>query len=342
MSDSKKSDPRRPSIEFPDDEPVIDLVDEVSGDPADGDLSDLEKNLLTLDRSFARGLEKTGEDLRTFPELPDLDDLNGFDFEEDDAELPASGTLPPAAAKEPLPDGTEPELDWLLDEVAFAPAADPARGKGGMDNDVTEISEFDEQFLDAEEVIDGPPAAKVESDDVNDDETLELLDLDDDDIDNELVWFDDIDKPPAHGAVAQAGQAGVAPLEPAGPRLFSDAPAADTAAADLFDAFVQSGRPVGGDALESAGPLAAAAAPLAAIPVTAALSQSYTVDVSQPPAANTLAEDQIEAAVERVITRMYAGTIETIIRQSIEKAVLKEIERLKNHLLENDLGDKIP
>ena len=47
MSDSKKSDPRRPSIEFPDDEPVIDLVDEVSGGPADGDLSDLEKNLLT-------------------------------------------------------------------------------------------------------------------------------------------------------------------------------------------------------------------------------------------------------------------------------------------------------
>jgi hypothetical protein len=39
---------------------------------------------------------------------------------------------------------------------------------------------------------------------------------------------------------------------------------------------------------------------------------------------------------------MYAGTIETIIRQSIEKAVLKEIERLKNRLLENDPDDKIP
>jgi hypothetical protein len=342
MSDSKKSDPERPSIEFLDDEPIIDLVDEVSGGPADGDLSDLEKNLLTLDRSFGRGLEKTGEDLHTFPELPDLDDLNGFDFEEGDTEPQASSALPPATTKEPLPDGTETELDWLLDEVASAPAEDPARGVGGMDNDVTEISEFDEQFLDAEEVIDGQPAEGVESDGGNDDnETLELLDLDDDDIDNELVWFDDIDKPLDHGAVAQAGQAGVAPLEPAGPQLFSDAPAASTAA-DLFDAFVQSGRPVGGDALASAGPFAAAAAPLTAIPVTAALSQSYTVDVSQPAAANTLTEDQIEAAVERVITRMYAGTIETIIRQSIEKAVFKEIERLKNHLLENDPGDKIP
>jgi hypothetical protein len=339
MSDSKKSDPKRPSIQFLDDEPIIDLVDEVSEGPADGDLSDLEKNLLTLDRSFGRGLEKTGEDLRPFPGLPDLNDLNGFDFEEDDAGRPASGALAPAAAKEPLPDGTEPELDWLLDEVASAPAEDPARGAGGTDNDVTEIMEFDEQFLEAEEVIDGQPAAEDESDGENDDETLELLDLDDDDIDNELVWFDDLDKPPDHGGVAQAGQAGVAPIEPAGPRLFSDAPAADTTAADLFDAFVQSGRPVGGDALVTAGP--SAAAPLRALPDTAALSQSYTVDVSQPPAAKALTKDQIDAAVERVITRMYAGTIETIIRQSIEKAVFKEIERLKNRLLENDPGDKI-
>ena len=343
MSDSKKSGPKRPPIEFPDDEPIIDLVDEVPVGPANADLSDLEKNLLGIGRSFDRGLEKTDEDPGLFPELPDLNDLNGFDFEEDDAERPASGTLPPAAAKEPLPNGTEPELDWLLDEVASAPAEGPARGAGRTDNDVTEIAEFDEQFLEAEEVIDSQPAAEDESDGGNDDETLELLDLDDDDTDNELIWFDDLDKPPDHGAAAPAGQAGVAPLAPAGPRLFSDAPAADTTAVDLFDAFVQSGRPVGGDALVTAGPpAAAAAAPRTAIPDTAALSHSYTMDVSQPPAAHALTEDQIDAAVERVITRMYAGTIETIIRQSIEKAVFKEIERLKNRLLENDPGDKIP
>jgi hypothetical protein len=340
MSDSKKSDPKRPPIESLDDEPIIDLVDEVRGGPANGDLSDLEKNLLNLERSFGRGLKKTGEDLRPLPELPDLNDLDGFDFEEDDAVRPASGTLPPAAAKEPLPDGTEPELDWLIDEVASASAEDPAHGAGGTDNDVTEISEFDEQFLEAEEVIDGPPAAEDESDGGGDDETLELLDLDDDDIDNELVWFDDLDKPPDHGGVAQAGQAGVAPVKPADLRLFSDTPAADTTAADLFDAFVQSGRPVGG-ALVTAGPPATAAA-LAAIPETAALSRSHTAYVSQPPAASALTEDQIDAAVERVITRMYAGTIETIILQSIEKAVSKEIERLKNRLLENDPGDTIP
>jgi hypothetical protein len=343
MSDSKKSDPKRPLIESPDDEPIIDLVDEIPAGPADGDLSDLEKNLLNLGRSFGGGLEKTGEDLRTLREPPDLNDLNGFAFEEeDDAQHPASGILPPAAAKEPLPDGTEPELDWLLDEVASAPVEDPARGAGGTDNDVTEILEFDEQFLEAEEVIDGQPAAEDEADGGNDDETLELLDIDDDDIDNELVWFDDLDQPPDHVEVAQAGQAGGAPLKPADPRLVSDAPAADTTAADLFDAFVQSGRPAGGDALVTAGPSAAAADPPTAMPDTAAPSQSHPADDSQPPPANALTEDQIDAAVERVITRMYAGTIETIILQSIEKAVFNEIERLKNRLLENDLADKIP
>jgi hypothetical protein len=342
MSDSKKSDPKRPAIESLDDELVIDLIDEVPGGPADGDLSDLEQNLLSFERSFGRGLEKSGEHLRTFPDLPDLNDLNGFDFEEDDVERPASGTLPPAAAREPLPNGMEPELDWLLDEDTPAPAENPARAAGGTDNDVTEILEFDEQFLEAEEVIEGQPAAEDESAGGNDDETLELLDLDDDDIDNELVWFDDLDMPPDHGGVAQAGQAGVAPLEPADNRLFSDAPAADTAAADLFDAFVQSGRRLEDDALVTAGLSAAAAAPLTAIPDTAALSQPHTADVAPPPAANALTEDQIDAAVERVITRMYAGTIETIILQSIEKAVFKEIDRLKNRLLENDPGDKIP
>jgi hypothetical protein len=340
MSDSKKSDPAQPSIEFLDDEPIIDLVDEVPEGPADGALSDLEKNLLNLDKSFSRGLEKPGEDLRPFSELPDLDDLNGFDFEEDSAEHPASGTPPPATANEPLPDGTEPELDWLLDEVAAAPAVGPARNAGGIDNDVTEITEFDEQFLEAEEVIDGQAAAEDGSDAENEEETLELLDLDDDDIDNELVWFDDIEKPHVHSAVAQAGQDSAAPPEPADPRIFSDTPAAGTSASDLFDAFVQSGGPAGGDTLATAGP--STVAPLGAIPVAAALSRSETVDVPQPAAANALTEDQVDAAVERVITRMYAGTIETIIRQSIEKAVLKEIERVKNRLLENDPGDKIP
>jgi hypothetical protein len=345
MNDSKKSDPKRAPIESQDDEPIIDLVDEVPEGPVDGDLSDLEKNLLNLEQSFDHSLEKTDEVLRPLPELPDLNDLDGFDLEEEDEEDLAPSTLPTAAVKEHLPDGIEPELDWLLDEEAPAPAKEPARAAGGTDHGVTEISEFDEQFLEAEEVVDGRPAAEDESDGGDDeDETLELLDLDDNDTDNdnELVWFDDLDKPPDHGAEAQAEPAGVAPLEPEEPRLVSSAPTADTSAADLFDAFVESGRPIGADALTGAGPPVTPPVPPTAMPETAVLSQPHTAEVSQPPAAGALTEDQIEAAVERVITRMYAGTIETIILKSIEKAVSKEIERLKNRLLENDPDDNIP
>ncbi len=112
MSDSKKSDPTQPSIEFLDDEPIIDLVDEVPEGPADGALSDLEKNLLNLERSFGHGLEKPGEDLRTLSELPDLDDLNGFDFEEDSTEHPAPGTLPSRRSqKSPCP--TARSRNWI-------------------------------------------------------------------------------------------------------------------------------------------------------------------------------------------------------------------------------------
>jgi hypothetical protein len=334
MNDSKKSDPKRAPIESLDDEPIIDLVDEVPEGPVDGDLSDLEKNLLNLEQSFDHSLEKTGEDLRPLPELPDLNDLDGFDLEEDEAEDLAPSTLPAAAVKEHLPNGMEPELDWLLDEDAPAPAQEPARAAGATDNGVTEISEFDEQFLEAEEVVDGQPAAEDESNGGDEDETLELLDLDDNDTDNELVWFDDLDKPPDRGAEAQT--------EPADPRPVSSAPAADTSAADLFDAFVESGRPIGAEALAGVGPPVTQLVPPTAMPETAVLSQPHTAEVSQPPAAGVLTEDQIDAAVERVITRMYAGTIETIILKSIEKAVSKEIERLKNRLLENDPDDKIP
>jgi hypothetical protein len=42
--------------------------------------------------------------------------------------------------------------------------------------------------------------------------------------------------------------------------------------------------------------------------------------------------DQIDAAIERVITEKFAGKIEGIIYDVIEKAVTKEISRLKSAL----------
>jgi hypothetical protein len=47
-------------------------------------------------------------------------------------------------------------------------------------------------------------------------------------------------------------------------------------------------------------------------------------------------QDQIEKSIERVIEQKFPGKIESMIREIIEKAVSKEIDRLKNILLEDD------
>jgi hypothetical protein len=46
--------------------------------------------------------------------------------------------------------------------------------------------------------------------------------------------------------------------------------------------------------------------------------------------------EEIEAAVERVIERKLGGTIEATILRVIETAVTREIDRLKQLLLEDD------
>ena len=51
---------------------------------------------------------------------------------------------------------------------------------------------------------------------------------------------------------------------------------------------------------------------------------------------------QIDAAIERVINEKFAGKIEHIIYDVIEKAVVKEINRLKSALLDEDANDREP
>ena len=53
----------------------------------------------------------------------------------------------------------------------------------------------------------------------------------------------------------------------------------------------------------------------------------------EPPQAASVTPDQIDAIVERVIEEKFGGNIETIIYDVIEKAVSKEIDRLKGALL---------
>jgi hypothetical protein len=57
-------------------------------------------------------------------------------------------------------------------------------------------------------------------------------------------------------------------------------------------------------------------------------------------AALPITPGQIDAAIEHVISEKFSGKIENIIYEVIEKAVSKEIERLKEILLENSLPEK--
>ena len=65
----------------------------------------------------------------------------------------------------------------------------------------------------------------------------------------------------------------------------------------------------------------------------------------EPPADGALAalagasQEQIEKSIERIIQQNFSTKIESMVTHTIEKAVSKEIDRLKNILLEND-GDE--
>ena len=50
----------------------------------------------------------------------------------------------------------------------------------------------------------------------------------------------------------------------------------------------------------------------------------------------TLTDAQIEAAVERIIQKKYAATIEQLVAQAVEKAVAREIENIKRAMLDGD------
>jgi predicted ribosome quality control (RQC) complex YloA/Tae2 family protein len=60
--------------------------------------------------------------------------------------------------------------------------------------------------------------------------------------------------------------------------------------------------------------------------------------LSQPSTTDTVpfTEQQLEAALERTIRRIYAEKIEHLMFQTIEKTVQREIEKIKRALLEDD------
>jgi hypothetical protein len=300
MSDKRNHDPQSGPEDPSGEEEIIDLVEEL---PLEEDsrapLSDLERKLLDLDAP-APGAGGNPVD------LPDLADLSSFDFEEE------------------------------LDELSAAAEADNRPNLHG--SQIEEISEFDEQLLDTKDILDVEeilsetlPSEKRDAAPETDDD-LELIDVEEDEADDEIIWFDDLDKealepePSTTDAAPEAtdfdggADAGVHP-----------------SAVDLFTANVESAlpEPDPGPALALAGAAAAAAA-VPPPPKPAPLVFPPAAENAGPAAVSSLSPAELEAAVERVLERKLGSAIESTIRQAIENAVSKEIERLKRLLIEDD------
>jgi hypothetical protein len=304
MSDTWKKDSQSRPTDLNGDEDIIDLVEEIPEEIPQRFLSDLEKRLL----DFGEPRPSAGS---AAADLPDLADLGSFDFDEEDDE--ATGA--PAASSGMGAGRPSVESD----------ARPPARG-----SEIEEISDFDEQLLDAEDVLEvedileGPLPAK-KGPEPQADEGLELIDVEEDEIDDAIVWFDDLDKEtPSPEPSTEEAPPAAAVME------WGTDPGQETSALDVFAAHVESAFPETdmGHALAAA-VFQPPVEPAPGVPLPA-------VESASPPAAPGLSSAEIEAAVERVIERKLGGTIESIIQQAIENAVSKEIERLKRLLLEDD------
>jgi hypothetical protein len=336
MSDTQKNDPQPPPTSTRSDDDIIELVEEIGEERPPHSLSDLERNLLDIDSH-----REPADDALT--DFPDLADLGRIDFEEEEEDVPGQGLPAAGTGVEAAGISVTADADRLFEpDVEADSAATEKRPLAALD-EVEEIAEFDEQFLDAEELLEGQPTPEGDTTS-GEDEDLELLDIEEDDGDDEIVWFDDLNQPdqevpPVHPAADEAA------LETSLIATEAESVAA-TSAADVFAAHVESALAHDDTAVRPAAEAAELEAELKA-PAQATHLQApvepppATADAS-PPAAPGLSPEAIEAAVERVMTRKLGGTIEAIILQAIEKAVSKEIERLKSLLLEDETGDRTP
>ena len=260
--------------------------------------------------------------------------------------------IPGEAGRQPgVPDLSGIRFDEDDEAQPVAPTTAGAARAGGGASEIEEITEFEEQYLDPEELLDPKPASRAAAKD----EPPEMLDLDEAELDNELLLFDDLTKDDAPSDAKLADETEHEEIELLLPE---DADLGPTSAADVFAAhldsmFAETGAPPdpseGGIvvplAAEEAAPIATpatvpAAAFIAAAAAATAPAAGGVVPAESPQPGRSesarIAPEEIEAAVERVIERKLGGTIEAAILRAIETAVTREIERLKQLLTEDE------
>jgi hypothetical protein len=329
MSDSDQLKPETPPAEpeQTEDESIIDLVEEIEEPLSPDSLAPLEQPLL--------GSGDASEAAEAFS--PELADLGKLEFEEDE-DQPADEEGPATEDREALLPET---MDWLLEPEADASTEGGVDRRGAPIVKIMEATEFNEPLPETEEILQAMAPAPTGSDSAAEDDDLELIEIEDDEADDELIVFDDLDLDEASPPVESTAEAAA----PAAPPVDFDADLfEDTSAADVFAANVASGLAAADNASAPPSPPATEVPPIAPL---ASLPPAPPVQASTgetPPRAESLAlsAEQIDAAVERILERRLGASLEAIVLRAVETAVSNEIQRLKALLLEEDPYDRTP
>jgi hypothetical protein len=336
MSDSEKLKPESPPTEpeEAEDEPIIDLVEEIEDQNSSESSSPLDSTLPAIDAAFD---DVAASDAG----LADLEKLD-LAAEGDQSQDEDSSWFPtPGPSDAP---GLDENVDWLFDSETAPAATESGQPPDSATDAPWEHLEFEETAPPAEPMRDamGPASTAAGSDD--EEEDLELIEIEDDEVeevDDELVWFDDVDLEPAPPSSESAAEA----ESPATPPTAADLDLfSDTSAADVFSANVASGLAAtdsASDLISYTAAAVSAAAPLSTPPPAAPILPPAS---EEPPDVGSVSVsiEQIEAALERLIERRLGGTLESLILQAVETAVANEIQRLKTLLLNDDFDERIP
>jgi hypothetical protein len=245
----------------------------------------------------------------------------------------------------------EQQLLGIADETR--PAGQPANGLadlGPLEFHPVDASigakmerfELDEPSAETDKITEPGALTSKELEPLLEEDELELIEIEDTEGEDALGRVDDVDANQQPASSAPTQEAPAPALSPFVPEPEAD-PA--TSAIDVFAANMAAGwtefEPV---AVDPAGPEAPIpndvqlSAPIPVPPIQSPPPESPTIAEAVP----TLSDEQIDAAVARVIERKLGSTLEAIVQRAIETAVSNEIQRLKTLLLENDPGDSNP
>jgi hypothetical protein len=348
------------SDDLPDLEAISGLDFEIEEDEEDSLTID-EHETDSSDDIIARAVQQSlsSDDDR---EPVDLADEAEFGLEDDDALLDLDGSkeddeeILALAEKEPLSLGNDEDLlDW--DEETDLEADDeiiPLDGFNDLEaedgEDIIEITEFDQHFpADSEALL--KQSGILDASKADEEDFLELIDIEEDSLsdDEEIIEFSDSPATIEDDKINQSFSDDLEEdqLETVTPESIFSADLADkTLENELTDFdFDPSSIAQQADRLDTFLSEDAADEPKAvSLPVDQVAEKEKTgledsqtgLGMDELP---TVPTGQIEAAIERIISEKFSGKIENIIYEVIEKAVAKEIDRLKGALLGSNTFD---